>query len=166
MREAVKTFTAPGPYDVVIVLSHRKRRLLNVEKSLEQSREMEGVWVEGYGDEPWLFLGPGVRLIGTSWAKTMMNGRQYEVVSVGDKIHVQERELRANGQRVEHRMAPDSVAKEVVLCYAVTAASCQGEEYGSKVCVRDLAHPHMTKAMFRTVTSRARNSADMCCLAD
>ena len=27
VREAVKIFTAPGPYDVVIVLSHRKRRL-------------------------------------------------------------------------------------------------------------------------------------------
>ena len=116
--------------------------------------------------EPNLFFAPGVRLIGTGLAKTLMNGRQYEVLSVGPTIHLQERELRANGERIEHRMAPDSVAKEAVLCYAVTAASCQGEEYGSKVCVRDLAHPHMTKAMFRTVTSRARNSADMCCLHD
>lgn len=88
------------------------------------------------------------------------------MLSVGPTIHLQERELCANGERIEHCMAPDSVAKEAVLCYAVTAASCQGEEYGSKVCVRDLAHPRMTQAMLRTVTSRARDSADMCCLAD
>ena len=106
-----------------------------------------------------------MRLIGTCWAKTLINGRQYEVLSVGPTVHLQEREARPTG-RVEHRMAPESVAREAVLCYAVTAASCQGEEYGSKVCVHDLANPHMTLSLFRTVTSRVRHSSDMCCLAD
>ena len=148
-----------------IVIPHAKRRRLNEQKSQEQSQHAEGIWVTPPEPEPPLFLAPGVRLIGTSWAKTLINGRQYEVVAVGDKIHVQERELRASG-RVEHHMSPDSVAKEAVLCYAVTAASCQGEEYGSKVCVHDLANPHMTLSLFRTVTSRVRHSSDMCCLAD
>ena len=164
-QEAIKRFRAPGPYDVEIVIPHAKRRRLNAEKSQEQSQSMEGIWVHPEGNEPPLFLAPGVRIIGTSWAKTLINGRQYEVLAVGAHVHLQEREARATGH-VQHRMSPESVAREAVLCYAVTAASCQGEEYGSKVCVHDLANPHMTLALFRTVTSRVRHSADMFCLPD
>ena len=164
-QEAVKRFRAPGPYDVEIVIPHNKRRRLNLEKSQEQSQGLEGIWVQPpeKSNEPPLFLAPGVRLIGTCWAKTLINGRQYEVVSVGPTVHLQEREARPTG-RVEHRIGVGRVAREAVLCYAVTAASCQGEEYGSRVCVHDVANKHMTLALFRTVTSRVRHSADMCCL--
>ena len=72
-QEAVQKFRAPGPYDVETVIPHAKRRRINAEKSQEQSEAMEGIWVypPAESNEPPLFLAPGVRIIGTSWAKTL-----------------------------------------------------------------------------------------------
>ena len=69
----------------------------------------------------------------------------------------------------EHRrveVSPETLAREATLCAAITQASCQGEEFGKRICIRDMASEHMTLEMLRVCTSRVRHGDDLCCVAD
>ena len=57
----------------------------------------------------------------------------------------------------------EALGKEATLCAAVTQASCQGEEYGARICVRDLGSDFITLESFRVITSRVRHGDDLCC---
>ena len=69
----------------------------------------------------------------------------------------------------EHRrleVSHETLAKEATLCAAITHASCQGEEFGKRICVRDVASEYMTLEMLRVCTSRVRHGGDLCCVED
>ena len=107
-----------------------------------------------------------MRLIGRGGARKLVNGLQYLCEQVDPPV-LREVDLREGAD--EHRRVEISLcalAHDATLCAAITQASCQGEEFGKRVCIRDMASEHMTLEMLRVCTSRVRHGDDLCCLAD
>ena len=119
------------------------------------------------GEDCTFRLYEGLRLIGRGGARKLTNGLQYIVVKVGPLTVLREVDLREGAE--EHRrveITRCTLAQEATLCAAITQASCQGEEFGQRVCIRDMASEHMTLEMLRVCTSRVRHGDDLCCVAD
>ena len=89
-----------------------------------------------------------------------MNGLQYLCEQVDPPV-LREVDLR-EGEEVHRRVEISlcALAHEATLCAAITQASCQGEEFGKCVCIRDMASEHMTLEMLRVCTSRVRHGDD------
>ena len=91
--ECKKRFRAEGPFEMTICLSHAKRRRLNSSQNKEGQLEIE--CADSLTGS--FMCHSGLRLVGTSRAKLLVNGMQYEVLEARlPHVLLEELEPRAN----------------------------------------------------------------------
>ena len=150
--ECKKRFRAQGPFEMTICLSHAKRRRLN------DGQRKEGLEIPCTDSLTGSFMcHSGLRLVGTSRAKCLVNGMQYEVLEARlPHILLEELEPRANETHCRHiEITPEKLGQEATVAYAVTNAGVQGKTCRKQLRICDVDNPYMTAQHLYVAISRA-----------
>jgi hypothetical protein len=158
VAQAKAVFRASAPARWNLVISHRRRCLINAERTRAEAPpeavllEVGGHRARGNGAQSML-LWPGIQLFGcTSAAKAVRNGCLYTVESVDASAKTLV--LEGIGS-----ITFDQARAWLRLSYAQTYASCQGTEFADSLCLWDCAHRHFSRRHLFVGLSRARANA-------
>jgi hypothetical protein len=158
VAQAKAVFRSNAPARWNLVISHRRRCLINAERNRAEAPpgavllEVSGRRARGNGAQSML-LWPGIQLFGcTSAAKSIRNGCLYTVESVD--ASAQTLVLEGVGS-----VTFDQARAWLRLSYAQTFASCQGTEFADSLCLWDCAHRHFSRKHLFVGLSRARVNA-------
>ena len=136
---------------MTICLSHAKRRRLN-------ETQAEGLTIACSDSISGCYpCYPGLRLVGTSRAKLLVNGMQYMVLEARlPNILLEELEPRANETHRRHvEISPERLGTEATVAHAITNAGCQGKTCRGKLRIYDVDNPYMTAKHLYVAISRA-----------
>jgi hypothetical protein len=158
IAQAKAVFRSSGPARWNLVISHRRRCLINAERNRAEAPpgavllEVSGRRARGNGAQTML-LWPGIQLFGcTSAAKAVRNGCLYTVESLDS-------EAKALVVEGVGTLTFDQAKAWFRLSYAQTYASCQGTEFDGSLCLWDCAHRHFSRRHLFVGLSRARVNA-------
>ena len=105
-------------------------------------------------------------LVGTSRARRLVNGMQYEVLEASKPlILLEEIEPRANEtfcKRIE--ITPEQLGQEATMALAVTNAGVQGKTCRGGLRICDVDNPYMTARHLYVAISRATDERTVCIL--
>ena len=159
IAEAKRAFGFAGFCPANLVISHRKRVLLN-ERINKQLAPEDAVMIQvcgrtyrGNGAQS-MRLWPGIKLLGavSSEKKGIRNGCLY-TVSALDQEHAELEEL--PGARFSH----SEVKQWLRLSHAQTYASVQGTEFEGALRLHDVQHKHFSRRHLFVGLSRAKDAA-------
>ena len=159
IAEAKRAFGFAGFCPANLVISHRKRVLLN-ERINKQLAPEDAVMIQvcgrtyrGNGAQS-MRLWPGIKLLGavSSDKKGIRNGCLY-TVSALDQEHAELEEL--PGARFSH----SEVKQWLRLSHAQTYASVQGTEFEGALRLHDVQHKHFSRRHLFVGLSRAKDAA-------
>ena len=138
---------------MTICLSHAKRRRLNDASNKEGELEIQ--CADSLTGS--FMCHSGLRLVGTSRAKCLVNGMQYEVLEARlPHILLEELEPRANETHCRHiEITPEKLGQEATVAYAVTNAGVQGKTCRKQLRICDVDNPYMTAQHLYVAISRA-----------
>jgi hypothetical protein len=158
VAQAKSVFRSNGPARWNLVISHRRRVLINAERNKAEAPrdavllEVSGRQARGNGAQSML-VWPGIQLFGcTSAAKAIRNGCLYTVESIDTESKTLV--LEGGGS-----LTFDQAKTWLRLSYAQTFASCQGTEFDGSLCLWDCAHRHFSRRHLFVGLSRAKVNA-------
>ena len=105
----------------------------------------------------------GLRLVGTSRAKLLINGMQYVVLEARlPHILLEELEPRVGETHCRHiEISPERLGQEATVAHAITNAGCQGKTCRQKLRICDVDNPYMTAKHLYVAISRATEEANV-----
>ena len=158
-QEAKKRFRAEGPFEMTICLSHKKRRKINAVSNAEGGLRVPCEDAEG----GFFWCQAGVRLVGTSRARHLINGMQYEVLEASlPLILLEELVPRVGADHPRHlQISPEVLGQEATAAYAVTNAGVQGKTCRKKLRICDVDNPYMTAEHLYVALSRATEEGNV-----
>ena len=144
---------------MTICLSHKKRRRINAASNAEGGLRIPCEDCEA----GFFWCQPGVRLVGTSRARTLVNGMQYECLEASlPLILLQELAPRVGEVHPRHvEISPEVLGQEATAAYAITNAGCQGKTCRKKLRICDVDNPFMTAEHLYVALSRATEEANV-----
>jgi hypothetical protein len=158
VSQAKAEFRSSGPARWNLVISHRRRCLINAERNRTEAPpgavllEVSGRRARGNGAQSML-VWPGLQLFGCSSAsKAIRNGCLYTVES----LDTEAKTLVLEGAG---SLTFDQARAWLRLSYAQTYASCQGTEFDGSLCLWDTTHRHFSRRHLFVGLSRARANA-------
>ena len=101
--------------------------------------------------------------MGTSRARHLVNGMQYEVLQASlPLILLEELAPRVGEKHPRHvEISPDVLGEEATAAYAITNAGCQGKTCRKKLRICDVDNPFMTAEHLYVALSRATEEANV-----
>ena len=158
-QEAKKRFRAEGPFEMTICLSHKKRRRINAASNAAGGLRIPCEDCE----EGFFWCQAGVRLVGTSRARHLVNGMQYEVLEASlPLLLLEELVPRVGEAHTRHvEISPEVLGEEATAAYAVTNAGVQGKTCRKKLRICDVDNPYMTAEHLYVALSRATEEANV-----
>ena len=105
----------------------------------------------------------GLHVVGTSRARRLVNGMQYEVLEASRPISLEEIAPRANEtfcKRIE--ITPEQLGQEATMALAVTNAGVQGKTCRGGLRICDVDNPYMTARHLYVAISRATDDSNVC----
>ena len=153
LRCAKTLFTYDGTRRWNLVVSHRRRQMINAHMNHEEAQQyLEHV--TKVGD---MLLWPGQQLFGAV-SKTKRNIQNACLYTI-DKIVPEESLVFLTG--TERPFTFDEIKTWTKLSYAQTYASCQGSEYSGSLCLHDTKHTHFSRRHLFVGLSRAKEGTQI-----
>ena len=148
-----------GDCDWNIVMSHKKRRMLNERLQRKAAAAYEGedkLWIEAPDASFHCF--PGTKLIGcNNTFKKIVNGSFLKVTSVSpETIGLLDEDTGA-----EFDVSPAQIAKHTRLSWALTLCSVQGRSLSGTIAVHDALSRYFTAVHLYVALSRATDGANV-----
>ncbi len=159
--ECKKRFRSEGPLEMTICLSHAKRRRLN-----ERGNATHGLKVLLACEDSangFFQCHAGLRLVGTSRARHLVNGMQYAVLEAClPFILLEEIEPRAGETLRRHiEICTHLLGEEATVACAVTNAGVQGKTCRKKLRICDVDNPYMTAEHLYVAITRATEEGNV-----
>ena len=144
---------------MTICLSHKKRRRINAASNAAGGLRIPCEDCE----EGFFWCQAGVRLVGTSRARHLVNGMQYEVLEASlPLLLLEELVPRVGEAHTRHvEISPEVLGEEATAAYAVTNAGVQGKTCRKKLRICDVDNPFMTSEHLYVALSRATEEANV-----
>ena len=132
IKAAKRRYGCAKDADTHLVISHRHRRAISLEKQSAAAVGKETVLIPG-GDDPEYQLLVGTRLIGSCTHNKFINGARYAVLQIRPDILVQD-ELTGE----QFSATAEQVSRNSLLVWSMVYSKAQGDTPQGMVCLHDV----------------------------
>ena len=148
IRESRKRHLPADDVDLHICISHKRRKLISHDKQVQFSKGKKSIVIPE-GEDPKFKLCVGTPLIGSITNSEFTNGARYMVLSIGEKIRLQD-----IWTKREFEASVDAIRKQTQLAWAVVYQKVQGCTEEGTVILHDLSSRYLKRSHLYVGLSR------------